>query len=103
MVKNPPPMQETWVQSLGWDDPLENGMATHSSILAWRIHGQRSLVGYSTWGCKELDMTEQLSTAQHMKSKEEKMYMQGLYPHMHTHSTQTQNSQRNVPTTDPGG
>ena len=61
MVKNPPPMQETWVQSLGWDDPLENGMATHSSILAWRIHGQRSLVGYSTWGCKELDMTEQLS------------------------------------------
>ena len=61
MVKNPPPMQETWVQSLGWDDPLENGMATHSSIRAWRIHGQRSLVGYSTWGCKELDMTEQLS------------------------------------------
>ena len=61
MVKNPPPMQETWVQSLGWDDPLENGMATHSGILAWRIHGQRSLVGYSTWGCKELDMTEQLS------------------------------------------
>ena len=37
MVKNPPAMQETWVQSLGWDDSLENGMATHSSILAWRI------------------------------------------------------------------
>ena len=37
MVKNPPAMQETWVQSPGWEDPLEKGMATHSSILAWRI------------------------------------------------------------------
>ena len=37
MVKNPPTMQETWVRSLGWEDPLEKGMATHSSILAWRI------------------------------------------------------------------
>ena len=36
MVKNPPAMQETWVRSLGWEDPLEEGMATHSSILAWR-------------------------------------------------------------------
>ena len=37
VVKKPPAMQETWVPSLGWEDPLENGMATHSSILAWRI------------------------------------------------------------------
>ena len=37
MVKNPPAMQETWVQSLGWEDPLEKGMAAHSSILAWEI------------------------------------------------------------------
>ena len=37
LVKNPPAMQETWVRSLGWEDPLEKGMATHSSILAWRI------------------------------------------------------------------
>ena len=37
MVKNLPSLQETWVQSLGWEDPLEKGMATHSSILAWRI------------------------------------------------------------------
>ena len=37
LVKNPPAMQETWVQSLGWEDPLEKGMATHSSILVWRI------------------------------------------------------------------
>ena len=36
-VKNPPAMQEAWVQSLGWKDPLEEGMATHSSIQAWRI------------------------------------------------------------------
>ena len=37
MVENLPAMQETWVQSLGWEDPLEEGMETHSSILAWRI------------------------------------------------------------------
>ena len=37
MVKNPPSMQETWVRSLGWEDPLEKCMATHSSIFAWRI------------------------------------------------------------------
>ena len=37
LVKNPPAMWETWVRSLGWEDPLEKGMATHSSILAWRI------------------------------------------------------------------
>ena len=37
LVKNPPAMSETWVQSMGWEDPLEKGKATHSSILAWRI------------------------------------------------------------------
>ena len=37
MVKNPPAMRETWVQPLGWEDPLEEGMATHSSILDWRV------------------------------------------------------------------
>ena len=37
LVKNPPAMQETWVRSLGWEDPLEKGTATHSSILAWRV------------------------------------------------------------------
>ena len=36
-VKNPPAMQETWILSLGWEDPVEKGMVTHSSILAWRI------------------------------------------------------------------
>ena len=39
LVKNLPVMWETWVQSLGWEDSLEKGEATHSSILAWRIHG----------------------------------------------------------------
>ena len=48
MVKNPPAMQETWVQSLGQEDILEKEMTTHSSILSWRIHGQRSLEGYSS-------------------------------------------------------
>ena len=45
MVKNLPAMQETWVQSLGTEDPLEKGMATHSSILAWRIPGTEKPVG----------------------------------------------------------
>ena len=43
-------MQETQVLSLGWENPLEKGMVIHSSILAWEIHGQRSLVGHSSWG-----------------------------------------------------
>ena len=51
--------QETRVQSLGPEDPLKEGMATHSSILAWRIPWtEGSLGGYSPWGRKELDMTE---------------------------------------------
>ena len=58
MVESPPAMQETQVRSLGQEDPLEKEMATHSSILALRVHGQRRLVGYSPWGCKELGTTE---------------------------------------------
>jgi len=54
LLKNPPAMWETWVRSLGWEDPLEKGKATHSSTLAWRIP-------YSPWGRKESDTTEQLS------------------------------------------
>ena len=52
MVKNLPAMQGTWVQFLGQEDPLEEEMATHSSILAWKFRGQRRLVGYSPWGCR---------------------------------------------------
>ena len=47
MVKNLPTVQETWVPPLGWKDPREEGMATHSSILVWIIHEQRSLASYS--------------------------------------------------------
>ena len=61
MAKNPPAMKETWVQSLGWDDLLEKKMVTHSSILTWEIHGQRSLAGYNPWSLKELDTTERLT------------------------------------------
>ena len=56
LVKNPPAMQETPVRFLGWEDPLEKGKATHSSVLAGEFHGL-----YSPWGHKESDMTEQLS------------------------------------------
>ena len=60
MVKRLPTMQETRVQSLGREDLLEKEMATHSSVLAWKIHGQRSLLGYSPWVRKGLDTTERL-------------------------------------------
>ena len=55
LVKNPPAMLETWVQSLGWEDPLEKGKATHSSILAWRIPwtGQ-SIISYRRPQCINL-------------------------------------------------
>ena len=52
-------MQETWVRSLDPEDPLEKEMATHSIILAGKSHGQRSLAGYSPWGFKESDTTEE--------------------------------------------
>ena len=64
-VENLPAMQETWVQSLGWEDPLEEGMATHSNILSWRIYMDRgawqaavhaSPYTYSSY--EESDMTE---------------------------------------------
>ena len=56
LVKNLPAMRETWVRSLGWEDLLKKGKATHSSILAWRIPWL-----YSPWGHKESDTTERLS------------------------------------------
>ena len=62
MVKRLPTMQETWVQSLGQEDPLEKETATHSSILAWRISWteETGRLHNSPWGRKESDMTEQL-------------------------------------------
>ena len=65
MVKNPPAMQETWVQSLSWENPLEEGLATHSSILAWKIPMDRGAWRGIVHGvAKESDTTEPLSTAQ---------------------------------------
>ena len=59
-VKNLPTMRETWLQSLGWEDPVEEGIATHSCILAWRIPK-----GRVAWKAhKESDTTDRLSTAQ---------------------------------------
>ena len=62
MVKNPPAMWDLGL-ILGWEDPLEKGTDTHSSIHSYleNLHGQRSLVGNSPWGHKESDMTEKLS------------------------------------------
>ena len=60
-VKNQSAMQETRVRSRGQEDPLENGMATHSNSCLENPHGQRSLVGYSPWGRKELETTERLT------------------------------------------
>ena len=58
MVKKPPAKQETWVPSLGREDPLEKEMATTPVFLPGESHGQRSLVGYSPWGLEESDMTK---------------------------------------------
>ena len=57
MVKN----LGDWVLSLGWEDPVEKGMATHSSILAWRIPWTEEHGGCGPWGLNELDTTEQLT------------------------------------------
>ena len=54
MVKNPPAMQETWVCSLGQEDPLEKGMATHSSILAWRIPRTEEAGGLQSMGSQRV-------------------------------------------------
>ena len=58
MVKNLPAMQETWVQSLGRENPLEKGMAPTLVFLPGESHGQRSLVGYSPGGRTESDMSK---------------------------------------------
>ena len=63
LVKNPPAMRETWVQSQDWEDPLEKRKATHSSILVWRI----PWTVYSAWGHKDLDTTEPLSLSYWIK------------------------------------
>ena len=61
MVKNLPVIREAWVWTLGWEDPLENDMAAHSSTLPGESHGQRSLVGCSPWGRTESYKTEKIT------------------------------------------
>ena len=70
MVNNLPTMWETWVQSLDWEDPLEEGMKLHYSILAWRVHMDRG-TWWATWCCRESDTTEWWNTA---------------HTHTHTHT-----------------
>ena len=65
-VKNLPPMWETQVRSLGWEDPLEKEMATHSSIIAWKIPRTEDPGGPHSMGRRELNMTERLT---HMNKK----------------------------------
>ena len=55
MVENLPAKQETWVRSLGQEDPLEKGMATHCSVLAWKIPWTEEPGGLQSMGCKKLD------------------------------------------------
>ena len=72
LVKNLPVMQKTWVQSLGWEDPLEKGMTTHSGILAWRIPWTEELGGLQStypWDLKESNMTEQLTLTHTFRHK----------------------------------
>ena len=54
MIKDPPAMQEAWVRFLGWEDPLEKGMATHSSILAWRIPRTEEPGGLQSMGLQRV-------------------------------------------------
>ena len=75
LLKSLPAMWETWVRSLGWDDPLEKGKAAHSSILAWRFHGL-----YSPWGLKELDTTEQVSLGRTVSDLDTERKARKRYP-----------------------
>ena len=78
-VKSLPVVRETRVPSLGWETPLEKGLAIYSTVfLPGEFHGQRSLAGYSLWGCKELNLTES-------------------HTHTHTHTLQSVGSQRVEP------
>ena len=68
LVRNLPAMQKTMVQFLGRQDALEKGQATHSSILAWRIHMDRGAWQATVHGVVESDTTEKLSTARHINA-----------------------------------
>ena len=86
MVKNLPATWETWVRSLGWEDHLEKGTATNSVLWPGEFLGQRSLAGYSPWGHKELDMTQQLSLLLHTICKIyiHMFFLKNLYVHVNS-------------------
>jgi len=73
MVKNPPAMWETWARSLGWDDPLEEGIATHSGILAWRIPWTEEPGRLQSMGSQRVRWLSEIHTLQH------------THTHTHTH------------------
>ena len=79
LVKNLPAMWKTWVRSLGSEDPLEQGKATHFGVLAWRI----TWTIYSPWGCKESDTTEQLSL--HFTSRKLQTVLHSGCINLHSH------------------
>ena len=79
---------ETRIRSLGGEDPLEKDMAAHLSILAWRIHGQRSLAGYCLWSHEELDTTEHVCMC--------------ARAHTHTHTKRLQTQTTRLPTPQTG-
>ena len=81
MVKNLPAMQETWIRSLGWEDPLEEGMATHSRILAWRFPMDRGAWWATVHGIAELDTTEQLGTVQYVHEQNSQAYRDSVKMH----------------------
>ena len=72
-------MRETWVRSLGWEDPLEEGMATHSGILAWGIPMDRGSWRATVHGVTELDMTERLSTYIKQRSNKDLLHSTEIY------------------------
>ena len=82
-VKYPPAMRETWVRSLGWEDPLEQGMATHSSFLAWRVPRTEEPGRLQPVGHKESDTTERLSTAEQKPPQQEQVLKIKLFVHTH--------------------
>ena len=90
MVKNLPAMRETWVRSLGWDDPLEEDIATHSSILAWRIPMDRGTWWATVHGVPESDMTDSTASIP-SKDRGWNRYQRGVNPASNTpdpwHST----------------
>ena len=75
MVNNLSAMQQTQIQSLGWEDPLKNGMATHPVFLPREFHGQRSLVGYGIWNCKEQDTTDWLTLNEMINTKSNQSFL----------------------------